>query len=336
MAWIDEFLIREEWLTEDERGRVTASLKFARTPLYDPILYLFVLVTGLQGSLFGEQIIRGLGHFAWFGSSTFNLKATWFLASAIITSLLYGAQRWSRLLVREAQNRTYANSQERIENSTERLETSTDKLRLEIRTMPPENFLDAVGRTFRSAENTAHSLLIGEKPSPELVRKGIRLLLDNFAELALLFDNNPDEYYHTNVMTYHPSNELEEETVNALESRLKFEREGVHIKKMNGVLDLRLDLSTCSDGSSGGDPIKDDTLEPLVIAIPSQIKEDKDDPDEERWMCARIFGPVHRLSTAKTQQRFEVLIWEYRESARDVLGVGCIRSRNAVAPDCST
>jgi hypothetical protein len=283
MNWMNKLLIREEWLTEDERGRVTASLKFARTPLYDPILYLCVLLTGLQGSLFGEQIIRGLGHFAWFGCPTFNPRATWFLASAVITSFLYGAQRWSLLLEREAQNRTYANSQKRIEDSTERLETSTDKLRLEIRTMPPENFLDAVGRTFRSAENTAHSLLIGEKPPPKLVRQGIRLLLDNFAELALLFDNNPEEPYHANVMTYHPSTELKDATVSALESRLKFEREGVHIKKMDGVLDLRLDLSTCSDGSSGGGPVKDDTLEPLVIAIPSRIKEVKEDPDEERY-----------------------------------------------------
>ena len=53
-------------------------------------------------------------------------------------------------------------------------------------------------------------------------------------------------------------------------------------------------------------------------------------------MCARVFGPVDRLISAKTQQRSEVLIREYRESARDVLGVGCTRSRSAVAPGCST
>ena len=38
-------------------------------------------------------------------------------------------------------------------------------------------------------------------------------------------------------------------------------------------------------------------------------------------MCARIFGPVGRVLSAKTQQGFEVLIREYREFARDVLGV---------------
>ena len=53
-------------------------------------------------------------------------------------------------------------------------------------------------------------------------------------------------------------------------------------------------------------------------------------------MCARIFGPVDRLIAVKTQQGFEVLIREYRESARDVLGAERTRSRSAVAPGCST
>jgi len=57
--------------------------------------------------------------------------------------------------------------------------------------------------------------------------------------------------------------------------------------------------------------------------------------DSDR-MCARILGPVGRLISAKTQQLFEVLIQEYRGFARDVLGAGCIRSKSAVAPGCST
>jgi hypothetical protein len=42
------------------------------------------------------------------------------------------------------------------------------------------------------------------------------------------------------------------------------------------------------------------------------------------------------LFQAKTQQRFEVLIREYREFARDVLGAESARSRSVVGPGCST
>ncbi len=67
------------------------------------------------------------------------------------------------------------------------------------------------------------------------------------------------------------------------------------------------------------------------------VSESNQQPSQSRaGMCARIFGPVGRLISAKTQQRFEVLIREYRESDRDVLGAESARSRSAVAPDCNT
>lgn len=268
-------LLPDRLLPEDEEGNVSAKLSWARSPLYEPVLYLFVLVTGVYGSIHGSVILDGLGSFTGPSSPDFNPEATRFTLLAGITSLLYGLQRWSLLLQREAQNRTYNNSQQRLEESTDRLEESTRELRSEIRTMPPENFLDAFGRVFRKMENTVQSLLIGESPDPSLVRFSIRVLLENVAEIAQLFDGNPSEAYHTNVMTYHSPSEFkgQPQLVEALQDRLTFARAGVDVMRMRGILDLRCDLSTRTTDPTEDSAEPDPSLSPLVLGIPDIIRE---------------------------------------------------------------
>jgi hypothetical protein len=268
-------LLPDRLLPEDEDGNVSAKLSWARSPLYEPVLYLFVLVTGVYGSIHGPMILDGLGSFVGPSSPDFNPEATRFTLLAGITSLLYGLQRWSLLLQREAQNRTYNNSQQRLEDSTDRLEESTRELRLEIRTMPPENFLDAFGQVFRKMENTVQSLLIGDPPDPELVRRSIRVLLENFAEIAQLFDGNPSEAYHANVMTYHTPSEFKEQpqVAEALQRRLTFARGSADVRRTRGILDLRCDLSTRTPAPTEDSAEPDPSLSPLVLEIPNPIRE---------------------------------------------------------------
>jgi len=141
--------------------------------------------------------------------------------------------------------------------------------------MPPENFLDAFGRVFRKMENTVQSLLIGNPPDPELIRFSIRVLLENFAEIAQLFDGNPSEAYHANVMTYHSPSEFrgQPQLVEALQDRLTFARAGVDVTRMKGILDLRCDLSTRTTGPTEDSAEPDPSLSPLVLGIPDMIRE---------------------------------------------------------------
>lgn len=146
---------------------------------------------------------------------------------------------------------------------------------MEIRTMPPENFLDAFGRVFREMENIVQSLLIGDPPDPELVRRSIRVLLENFAEIAQLFDGNPSDAYHANVMTYHSPSEYEgqPQVAEALQSRLRFARGIADVKRMKGILDLRHDLSTRTPLPNEDSAELDPSLSPLVLGIPPMMRE---------------------------------------------------------------
>lgn len=261
-------LVPEKWLTDDESGRVTASLKWARSAPLEASLYGLTLFTALTGAAAVPEMVYGVRRLLDGSPPGWDLGVLVFLTLFVATAFLYGARRWSLLLEREAQRRTYNNSQDRLEAITEQLLT-------EVRTMPPAAFLDVVGQAFRQVDQVSYALL-KSKPEAETVRGTIRLALQQLAWLAWFFDGRPEyEIYRANIMTYHSAEELPDLAARALQNRLEFVATGVSVTNGEGVLDLRKGLSAVSELKTEENqiPNPDPSLRSLALAIPKRLRD---------------------------------------------------------------
>lgn len=226
---------------------------YARHPLFAVGVTLAIAITGALASIFSTEIRTFQ---LWLPGRTFSLGATCFWLLFLLTGFLFGLERWASS---EARSR----EQSRLEESSERLLNA-------IRTMPPRTFLDEFGGIYRRCEQATYSALQASTEPPDLqdVLYAIHAVLLGFAELASAFEVEPTEVpYAANVMLFLSAADLTDEQKDAVDTRLRFCEPETSVRRLQGVLDLRCDLSART-GSTDPEHATDDTLQPFALAVP--------------------------------------------------------------------
>jgi len=262
-------LYPERAFYQDDGGRVHVSDFFQvfLNPIFEIFFYTLALVTATLGSVYATDIKARIS------GTNENVNLDLVILLALVTTLFYAAQRWATLIQKEAVSRS-------TENVRKELLESSNELKEFVRTMPPESFLEVVGRLHVRADNLLRVLLDSSVPvQQETIRFALRTVLDYIAEAARTFDDKTTERYHANIMIYHPPTEFSEaETADRLQKRLVFERDATSIQLSQGVLDLRTDLAIRTSNEAGAEPKMDLSLSPFLLAIPNLIRE----PDGDR------------------------------------------------------
>jgi hypothetical protein len=186
--------------------------------------------------------------------------------------------------------------------------------------MPPTDFLEFASYRFAKSENDVATLLVlpHEQRTADILKSALRVVLDNFAEVARAFDGKPSEAYHANIMTYHPPSEIAANTQfkHALSERLLFPRFQASINKNQGVLDLRTDLAivTTNEPESGVEP--DSVIRPVALAIPDPLSAKIEGQKKYYTLPGAPIAWTQRKADgyAKTD---ELLDWYKRKCVRD-------------------
>lgn len=124
----------------------------------------------------------------------------------------------------------------------------------------------------------------------DAVERAIRIVLGEVAALAHDFDGRPaDVVYAANIMLFRP-NELVASAKAALTERLRFAEPETDLAALDGVLELRVELSTTTQAKGYG-PDRD--LQPMALPLP-RIKRSPDGrrsrvlPGAPRAFCERV------------------------------------------------
>ena len=259
-------------LNEDSRGRVRISkwVQAALHPAYEFVFYLSALFTAAWASGNADEITGVVA-----GTTSFGAISDVLLLVAL-TTVLHSINRWALLIQREAAARSTGNVRNQLLAETDNLLEETAQLRHLVRTMPEGGFLDELGAKYMIASNAAGTVLEADEAVPAgQVILAIRIVLNAYAEAAQHFDDNVDETYHANVMTYHGIDEVQSAGAsNHLQEDLAFERRETSIDLFSGVLDLRTDLAIQTTSNVGGTTQRDESLPNLVLAIRQKVEDD--------------------------------------------------------------
>lgn len=312
------------WVKEHDTidGKVVAGLNGLRGPLFEVLLYAGAAFTGFWGSAHSADVLRGLGKFAWVTSPEFNLNATVFAVLFFVTSLFYALQRLALRVQREAQDQTQGNYQKQLKNAQDELVSKSDKLEHLVRTMPPTNFLEFTARRFVSSENDVATVLqVPENQrNPAMIENAIRVVLDNIAEVARMFDGGSLETYHANIMLYHPPFEIEADATfkKELEDRLLFQRHKSSIHDNQGVLDLQRDLSVVTTNDPGSGLERDRALRGVALAIPRELMVEIKGQDKYNTLPGAPIAWAQRKADSYANTE-ELLSWYKETCVRDDL-----------------
>lgn len=301
-----KFLYPKGAFRQDDNGRVHVSSFFQvfLNPIYEILFYVLAFVTATLGSVYATDIK------ALIAGTNENTNLDLIILLAIVTTLSYAGQRWAILIQKEAAARSTDNVREKLLQAGNELEEF-------VRTMPPESFLEVIGRLHVRADNLLRVLL--DSPDPvqkETIQFALRTVLDYIAEAARTFDDKTTERYHANIMIYHPPDEfLDIAVAEVLQNRLAFERDSASVRRNRGVLDLRTDLAIQTSNTSGAEPKVDDSMSPFLLAIPKQIQE----PDGNRRFYTLPGAPLAwaRKSADEYSDVDELLTWYEEECVRD-------------------
>lgn len=168
--------------------------------------------------------------------------------------------------------------------SEDRLDRRADELAILIRTLPPEDFVSALGETYWRCSRTLAALEdASERPTRDIVERHVRAVLRALAVLAQKFDGTPrGTIYAANVMRYRPVPALDSEERVRVRARLKFAEPETDLASLDGVLDLDLVLSVAvSDLAQTSEPEVDSTLKLMALPIPKP--EALKSADGKRW-----------------------------------------------------
>jgi len=168
------------------------------------------------------------------------------------------------------------------EEAEARLIARTEQLERLIQTLPPTEFLEAFADVVVKCQRACTDL---EKD--ESARKGRaalhqvgRFVLFGIANLVRLFEGSPrGTVYAANIMIFRPMTSLSPTELEALKDRLRFTQPDTDLKKLRGVLDLRIELSTSTEDLGDAGPNQDSKLAPLALPVPVAYKTE----DGTRW-----------------------------------------------------
>jgi hypothetical protein len=230
----------------------------ARSAWFATVVTVLVVLDGAFGSLYSEEIRAAFPFYVGHGQVAWHALLFW--GATIVTALLFfGRQRAL----------DHARHMSEVQ-----LSARADELAQLIRTLPPAGFLWLCHDL--DWQCAAVVLVLFRKSraqcTPEEVQYAIRVVLSAVAVLAHYFDGRPsDVMYAANIMLFRPSSSLTDSEERELEGRLRFSEPEAHIRNLEGVLDLRCDLST-TNRVEGARP--DAQLAPLALPIPFKTKSD--------------------------------------------------------------
>jgi len=285
-----------------------------RSPLYTPLVTIAVAWVGVAASLYPEEIRSSFGNIALFSGDPINWTGTNFWGLVILAGFLF----WGK---KKAEKR-----------AIERENDERKRLIGDLRSMPPDSFLEVYGHSFRETDRTFKRSVrqvrnedLSYNKRHQILVACIRAFLSILISLAKAFDEEKDDRYAANVMIYIPSREmrnLSEEVISNAENRLMHAEPEVSIEKLRGILDLRKDLSVKEDGDEA-------ELKPVAFAIPQPHRSERDyygTEKEKKWRIgpgapkalltgdAQLFGNTREIadwldnwSTLGSEAKLEVL-----------------------------
>jgi hypothetical protein len=224
-----------------------------RHPLFATAITLLIIVAGLLGSIYANEIRRAFP-FYW-GPGKISWEAAIFWVLALISALTFFFREQS-VVFEEQKLQGRALSQAR-------------RFEYLIRTLPPENFLELFGDFFGAANKLVEAAFREPKPSPQprnVVEQSVRHLLRMIATLAQEFDGDHlNVEYASNIMLFKPSNGMSSEQRVEIRERLLFCDESVAISNLKGVLELQVPLSAiAAEPSASPDP----RMSAIALPIP--------------------------------------------------------------------
>ncbi|MGB8412361.1 MAG: hypothetical protein WCE23_06000 [Candidatus Binatus sp.] len=236
---------------------------FARTAFSAALVTALVLIAGLFGSLYTDDIKAAfpfvLGH------GPLSVHAMLFWASALGATLLFFVGQRTSEIDRRA--------------SEARLDQRSDKLEGLIRTIPPTDFLFTFGEIFWECGQAWWEIINSKTEiTAGAVEEAIRIVLGGAAKLAKKFDAAlPDVIYAANVMLFIPSERLNDKKIAEVKDSLRFADAETDLRALKGVLILERELSTTTVRGTLGQ--RDDSLVPLALGVPHETH----DPSGRRW-----------------------------------------------------
>lgn len=161
---------------------------------------------------------------------------------------------------------------------TEEIIRKSDELTHMVKTLPPSDFLFDYQHLYAQSFRAWREIL-GPPPGtldPDLIRKTIRIMLRSLVSLTQKFDEGkPHMAYSASIMHFVPFGEIDPAEREYVRKRLRFmDDRAFSPEELLGVLDLDLDLSTCTTGGTvpaGTDMFApDERLRALALPIPVQ------------------------------------------------------------------
>lgn len=279
---------------------------FAQSPGYAPLVTLSVAALGIIASVQPQMVQSSFGNLPVLTGDSFSWGATGFWLLFILSALLF----WGR---RAAENRADRRDREVRRELIADQEAAVEKLRDDLRTMPPDPFLNHYYGTYEHIHSSYAPAIdavkrggASYKVKSELIREVIQTALMGLATLARRFDEDDEDRYAANCMVYVKSSAIsdaQEEDVNA---RPKHVPKDVGVKQLRGFLDFRQDLSVVSgeqsemrqlEGSSTNENHIDENHPSVCYGIPIEHLRDVEGKPEpsRKWRIGP--GAPHTLLT---------------------------------------
>lgn len=186
---------------------------FAQSPGYAPLVTLSVAALGIIASIHPRMVQSSFGNIPRLSGDPFSWGATGFWLLFILSALLF----WGR---RAAENRAGRRDREARRELIEDQKAAAEKLRDDLRTMPPDSFLNHYYDTYERIHSTYAPAMEVMKDSSapgqvkdELVHEVIQTALMGLATLARRFDEDDEDLYAANCMVYVKSSAVSDDQV---------------------------------------------------------------------------------------------------------------------------
>lgn len=266
-----------------------------RSPLSGVLVALSVTSLGITASLYPNEIKAHLD---------FGGPPAIFWGVLIFAVVIY---MW-----RDAAKSKYLDrDKEKRKDLIKQQQEAARDLREEVRSLPPDYFLDHYKKALREIEEissfAAYILSVAEDYSTkrEALIEAIQSCLIGLADLASIYDGDEKDRYASNVLIF-ISSELIKDVgrIDSVNSRLYHVGRDVSVESLKGILDFRKDLSAVSSdrSRSGGiehslekDVKVDENHPPVAFGIPKSHRSDSLEyqPNEARWRIGP--GAPHAL-----------------------------------------
>ena len=279
-------------------------------PLWSAVLTVLLAVIGVVGSVYSAELRHAWPLAAWtLAPDRFSGVALAFWLGLGGTAFLFFGRQ-----VRVDQRR--AGIDDRlgvavgdVQWSVQTVRDSGELLHRTIRTMPPSSFLQVFYAVYETCEQETWEAVTAEHPVREDLIRAVRAVLYGFLRLTRMYDDQPwspqgqapttSPRYAANVMVYIPTEHFRDGDEDALRAgHLKFWDDSY--AELDGVLDIRIDLSAASDSESG-----DPQLAAFCLPVPSAPKPKQADGSAP-WrvlpgapMAVQTEQPAHFRQTAE-------------------------------------